>query len=128
MKLGVFVLVAMLGSPAAARMADDPVTVKVMPAACVEPCSVRLTVRVAPDDNNRTVTITADSAQSYRSSTRDLEPEGPRYHQMLLENLPSGEYEVRVVVDRAADDDRQSVTHFHVHGDREALQDARRRR
>lgn len=88
-----------------------------MPGTCVAPCNVRLSVRVLPDPANREVTITADSARFYRSSTRELTGEGPRLHQLVLHDLPSGLYEVRVKLDRAADDDAQRVTRFRVHGD-----------
>ena len=94
-----------------------PVSITVQPVSCTAPCSVRLEVRILPDDSNRSVTIAADSGEFYRSSTRPLDgSEAPTLHELILNKIPAGTYEVRVVVTRVDDPPRTYVRQFAVAG------------
>ena len=117
------VVVVVLASSAIGQSAEEPIDIDITPRTCVTPCSVRLSVRVPLAESNRTVTITADSSEFYRSSTRQLgDNGGPRYHEMLLERLPAGSYEIRVTVDRSGEDDASTTTTLRVHGDTESME------
>jgi hypothetical protein len=117
------VLVVVLASPALGRSADEPIDIDLTPRTCVAPCSVRVTVHVPLAESNRTVTITAESSDFYRSSTRQLDADGgPRYHELLLERIPAGSYEIRVTVGRSGEDDASATTTLRVHGDRETME------
>jgi hypothetical protein len=117
MRMMAVVLVAMvLGGPVFGRVADDPVRITVMPTSCVTPCTVRLTVRIAPNDANRSITIAAESAEFARSSTSQLDgSEAPLVHELLLEELPPGPYDVHVSVGRATGGPQERAAHFAVH-------------
>jgi hypothetical protein len=57
----------------------------------LEGANVRVTVRIVPDEDNRFLTIQADSPGSYRSSRIQLSgDEAPLTHTMMLRSLPSG--------------------------------------
>jgi hypothetical protein len=91
------------------------VKINLVPTACLAPCSMRVTVRVAPDASNRSVTIQAESQEFFRSSTRPLEGvEAARIHELLLSEVPAGEYEVTVTVTRPPESPRHIVKQFHV--------------
>jgi hypothetical protein len=96
------VISACLLAPVAAAPDEQPIAVTVTPGSCVAPCSVRLAVRVAPAEANRSVTIAAESSDFYRRSTRPLEgSDAPRLHELRLNEIPAGLYEVTITVDRA---------------------------
>ena len=122
MKAGITALVIVLALPASGRSADDAVDIDFTPSTCVAPCSVRVSIRVPVQATNRTVTITADSPDFYRSSTRQLDRDGgPRYHEVVLDGLPAGDYEVRVTVDRSGAADVHGTRTFRVHDDAESM-------
>ena len=101
--------------PALAAREERPITISVTPGTCVEPCSVRLAVRIARDDSNRSVTIAAESPQFFRRSTRQLDGlQAPRLHELILNQIPSGAYEVRVIVSRADGPPVESKARFMV--------------
>ena len=104
------------GSPADERVkSDEPVTISLVPAACIAPCSVRVTVRVAPEESNRSVTIQAESPDFFRSSTRPLEGvDAARVHELLLSEIPAGLYDVTVTVARSPQSPRHLVKQFYV--------------
>jgi hypothetical protein len=100
--------------PSPARSQDtNPITVSVVPGSCLAPCTVRVTVRIAPEESNRSVTITAESLDFYRRSTRQLDgAEAPRLHELRLNEIPAGLYDVRVTVDRANEGSRHHAARF----------------
>ena len=89
--------------------AAEPVEVRVSSAFVLEGSNVQVTVRIVPDENNRFLTIQADSPEYYRSSRIQLSgDEAPLIHTMMLRSLPSGVYEVRAILSRS-DDVEQSA-------------------
>ena len=89
--------------------AAEPVEVRVSSAFVLEGSHVQVTVRIVPDEDNRFLTIQADSADYYRSSRIQLSgDEAPLIHTMMLRSLPSGVYEVRAILSRS-DDVEQSA-------------------
>ena len=115
MRTGILIVVCWLALPATGGSEEKPVTITVRPGACVEPCSVRLVVRVAPDDSNRSIVIVAESETFYRSSTRPLEgAEAPAVQELLLNQLPAGRYDVRVVVRRTNTTQQLYASQFEV--------------
>ena len=64
-----------------------------------EPATVRLLVRVEPDQANRTLRIEADGDRLFRSTEVSLEGlSEKRLHIVEFKNLPAGAYEVRAEV------------------------------
>lgn len=102
-RAGPILVLLVILSLASAR-AEDAVSVRVSPQFCVEGSNVRVTVRVEPRDENRTLTIEADSDNFFRSSTIQLSgARAPVVHYLRLNALPSGTYEVRATVMRVDD-------------------------
>jgi hypothetical protein len=63
------------------------------------PANVIVTATVERDAENRSLEIAAESQDYFRSSTIDLDgDQAPRTAQLWLKNLPSGEYEIVVVL------------------------------
>jgi hypothetical protein len=120
MRTGALAIALMLALPAAGssgESASDPISISVVPSACVAPCSVRVAVRVFPDQTNRSLTIAAESIAFYRSSTRPLEGDhGPRLHELILHEIPAGLYDVRATVTRSNGSPQQYSTRFAVGG------------
>ena len=79
-----------------------PLTIKVRPELATSPGSVRLTAMVDPHENNRRLTLSADSGTYYRSSTVQLDGEAaPREHAMLFTHLPAGKYTLEARLGRS---------------------------
>src|SRR5256885_12266939 len=92
-------LAALTMLAAAPVEAGERVSVRVSPAHALEPATVRVTTVVERDARNRATEIVADSDDFYRSSLIPLDGENaPRTTTIDFEALPSGEYEVRVVL------------------------------
>jgi hypothetical protein len=99
----------LLGVIASTVWAAEPVEVRVSSPFVLEGANVRVTVRIVPDEDNRFLTIQADSPEYYRSSRTQLSgDEAPLTHTMMLRSLPSGLYEVRAILTRS-DDVEQSA-------------------
>ena len=82
--------------------AAEPVEVRVSSAFVLDGSNVQVTVRIVADDDNRFLTIQADSPEYYRSSRIQLSgDEAPLIHTMMLRSLPSGLYEVRAILSRS---------------------------
>lgn len=64
-----------------------------------EPATIRITVTVEPDAENRSLVIQADGDRLFRSSELALDGEnGQRIHTVEFRNLPAGHYVVRAEV------------------------------
>ena len=115
-------VVALLASggsvDASAARAEDPLAIRVWPNACVEPCTIRITVRTEPDPDLRGLAVELDSPDFFRSSFIQLEGENaPLSHLLRFPALPAGNYEVRAVLMRASDDHTVDRLRLEVLGD-----------
>lgn len=78
---------------------EELVNVKVSAAITSAPADVVVTATVVPDDRNRALMISAESASYMRRSTVELAGEDEaRVHQLSLVSLPEGEYIVSAAV------------------------------
>lgn len=79
--------------------AADIVEIRVYGRYFSEPATVRLTVTVEPDQDNRTLRVEADGDRLFRSTELVLEGlDEKRLHTVEFRNLPAGAYEVRAEV------------------------------
>ena len=73
----------------------EPLTLDVTPFQSFAPATVRVRARIEPSAANRTLTIVADGSEFYRSSEFQLDgDQAPKTFEILIPNLPGGEYEV----------------------------------
>jgi hypothetical protein len=83
-------------SPVAAQ---DVVEIRLRGRYFTDPATVRITVSVEPNADNRTLRIEADGDRLFRSSELALAGEaGQRYHTIEFKNLPAGSYTIRAAV------------------------------
>jgi hypothetical protein len=79
--------------------AAPKLALRVTPSVSTSPATVVVTATVPKNAENRVLEVTADSGSFYRSSEVQLEGESaPLVTQVSLKNLPSGEYEILVVL------------------------------
>ena len=79
--------------------AAPKLTLRVTPSVTTSPATVVVTATIPKDAENRVLEVAADSGSFYRSSEVQLEGESaPLVTQIQLKNLPSGEYEIVVVL------------------------------
>jgi hypothetical protein len=121
-KAGIGVLaaaVAWLTVSGVAAKPSDPVAIRLGPAVSMEPGAVRITTLVEPDERNRELVIEVESALHFRSSTVQLDGEqAARSHALWVKNLPAGQYEVRVRLQREAEREHVINQNFQVVGGR----------
>jgi hypothetical protein len=83
----------------AAEDAAEPLTLRVWPNVCAEPCTIRVTVRAVRDEDNRSLNVEVDSTHFFRSSTEQLHgEEAAALHRMVYRGLPAGSYRVSATV------------------------------
>lgn len=83
--------------------AEDIVEIRLHGRYFSEPATIRITVAVEPDADNRTLVIQADGDRLFRSSQVSLEGRnGRRIHTVEFKNLPAGYYVVRAEVHASA--------------------------
>lgn len=88
--------VAVIAVPAGAA---SPLRVRVSPFHAFAPATLQVNASVDPSADNRTLEVVADSADFYRSSQVSLDGDrGPNTVHMELRDLPSGVYQVTVVL------------------------------
>lgn len=93
------VLAASLLASASGLTAHDKVSIRVTPSISRAPAFVRVIARIERDPGNRTLEITADSGEFYRSSRINLEgADAPSVTELALKNLPGGEYQISAVL------------------------------
>ena len=79
--------------------ARSPLDLHVSPNVATAPATLRIRATVAPDADNRAVTIIADSDTFFRSSQVMLEGDkAPRNTFVEYRNVPAGTYEIRGVL------------------------------
>jgi hypothetical protein len=91
----------------------DRMTMTVTPAQAFAPSPLRVRVRIEPSAENRTLTITADSAGFYRSSEIPLEGDrAPRTIELEFRGVPEGEYDITGVVKDSTGHQRSVARRF----------------
>ena len=96
---------------------EAAIAVRVTPNTCHEGCSVRVTVRIEPDTQNRVLIIEADSPAYFRASEIQLGGESaPLLHTLMLRSPPAEHYIVRATVVRANGSTQSSRTQLLVLG------------
>jgi hypothetical protein len=99
MNLGCLALAILVAANAVAVGAQDLVEIRVRRRFYTEPATVRITVAVRPDQENRTLVILADGDRFFRSSEVTLEGDKEqRIHTVEFKNLPAGHYVLRAEV------------------------------
>jgi len=79
--------------------AEDVVEIRLRGRYFTDPATVRITIAVAPNSENRALRIEADGDRLYRSSEVALDGEhGRRIHTVEFKNLPAGFYTIRAAV------------------------------
>ena len=77
----------------------EPLKLAVNPAQSFAPARVRVRARIEPSAENRVLAIVADGPDFYRSSEIQLDgDQAPKTVELLLSDLPGGEYEVYAVL------------------------------
>ncbi len=74
---------------------QDVVTISVYPKICIEPCSVRLTIHVPRNSQNRQLAVywmDTDYIDGAGSSQYDLDGDSQTVFERLLEDEPASEY------------------------------------
>jgi hypothetical protein len=96
--LGALSAAALLATPLAVA-AQDVVEIRMRGKYFSDPATVRITVAVEPNADNRALRIEADGDRLYRSSEVVLEGEnGKKIHTVEFRNLPAGHYTIRAAV------------------------------
>lgn len=99
--------------------AKSGVTLTVSPQLAMEPGWAHVMVRVERDPENRSLRVTADGPEYYRSSLQQLDGESaPAVRQLKLEGMPSGKYVVRATLTRADGSTQEAVQVLEVVGPR----------
>ncbi len=90
------VLLLLLASQQPRLEAGEPFAMSVYPEFSFAPATLRITVRVDPNADNRAFELIADSGAFFRSSVVTLEGErGPKTSTFEFRGLPAGDYEIR---------------------------------
>jgi hypothetical protein len=80
----------------------EPLELQVSPRTCIDPCTIRVTVRTEPHSRNRAFVLELDSWAYSRSSVITLDgSDAALIYERLFESLPAGTYEVRVMLVRS---------------------------
>jgi hypothetical protein len=109
---------------AAPPAAQDVVEIRLRGRFFNDPATVRITIAVQPNAENRALRIEADGDMMYRSSEVLLEGEhDKRIHTVEFKNLPAGQYTIRAAV-LSTEEVRGAAEDFLVVGDPgEAIRD-----
>jgi hypothetical protein len=93
------VLTASLVASAPGLTAHDKISLRVTPTVSREPAYVNVITQIERDPANRSLQITAESADFYRSSMINLDGEqAPRVTEVSFKSLPGGDYRISAVL------------------------------
>jgi len=96
--VALFAVAVALGA-ASSDASDSRLRIEVTPRISLAPADVRVRVIVEPHPDNRALQIVADSGDYYRRSVVPLEGDNAAHvTETTLRNLPSGAYEISVVL------------------------------
>jgi len=88
----------------------ERMTMTVTPAQAHAPSPLRMRIRIEPSDENRLLTVTADSGEFFRSSDVQLEgARAPRTIELEFREVPEGDYEITGTVKDGAGQRRSIV-------------------
>jgi hypothetical protein len=71
------------------------ISISVSPTVCNAPCSIRVTLKVEPAEDNERVILEIDGDNYSRVSDMDYSNGGPKTVQIWYKDLPGGDYEIR---------------------------------
>jgi hypothetical protein len=92
-------LTASLGGVAPGLTADDKISLHVTPTVSREPAMVNVRAQIERSPENRSLEVTAESVDYFRSSTINLDGEqAPLTTYIALKNLPEGDYRISAVL------------------------------
>lgn len=95
--------VALMCSTVILAAKDQPLDLRVAPHICLDPCTVRVSIRAEPHSTNRALILELDSQEYSRSSLITLDGDNAALiHERRFESLPSGAYVVRVKLLRSS--------------------------
>lgn len=87
----------MAGAPG--LTAHNKISLRVTPTVSREPAFVNVIMQIERNPANRSLQVTAESAEFFRSSTISLEGEqAPRIMEIAFKSLPGGEYNISAVL------------------------------
>jgi hypothetical protein len=87
----------MAGAPG--LTANNKISLRVTPTVSREPAFVNVIAQIERNPANRSLQVTAESAEFFRSSTINLEGEqAPRVTEISFKSLPGGEYNISAVL------------------------------
>jgi hypothetical protein len=94
--------------------AGNPVSIRVNPSVSIAPTMLAISVRVAPQAENRALEVVVDSDDFYRLSRVQLDGDrAPVVNSMKIDSVPAGDYEVTAAV-IGADGKRAALARAHV--------------
>src|SRR4030095_5975139 len=94
-----YLVVAMVLTATAVARATEPLSIRVSPAFSFAPARLVIRTSVAPDAENRSMEVIADSPAFYRSSRIALEGDrAPKTIMIEFRSLPPGEYDVTAML------------------------------
>lgn len=77
-------------------------TLQVMPTVSMSPANVRVTATVERHEDNRRLTVTANSPSFYRSSSMSLNgAQAARTYTRVFTGLPAGQYVIEATIERS---------------------------
>jgi hypothetical protein len=101
-------------STATLGAAGDPVSIRVNPSVAIAPTMLAISVRVAPQAENRALEVVVDSDEFYRLSRVQLDGDrAPIVTRMRIDSVPAGDYEVTATL-IGADGKRGALARAHV--------------
>lgn len=96
---------------------DRPLELRVDPRTCLDPCTIRVSIRTERHALNRALVLELDSYAYARSSVITLDGDNAALiHERSFESLPPGAYEVRVKLVRSSNRSIERREHVRVAG------------
>ena len=115
MKALLVLVACVLVCSASTTSARETVSIRVSPSISMAPATVRVTVVVEPNADNRELVVEADSGDFFTSSTVQLDgSKSARMQAFMLKELPAGEYEIAARVIRRNGDTQKAGSNYMV--------------
>lgn len=75
-------------------LAVSPVRITISPNTCVSPCTVKLTLKIEPDQRNSMLRVLVDGDNYYNYGEIALTPDSHTQYLRVYKRLPPGEYAI----------------------------------